>query len=279
MNILRFAFAGVVVCGLSLMCNAQVLKRTTTKIDTIPAGAGSTVSIMGAPVGSIKVSMIAGNDVQISAEIEVQAANEADLAGAAVLTTFIEQDTLGKLAIVSVGRDTRRKFTDAEKKLIKRLVGMPYRIDYVIGVPRYTNVEIDAGIGDIDLDGGEGDHRINAVNSKVNVTIRGGSLAATIAKGGLNIQVPPSGRRGLSIDASVVSGDLSITIPENLSGDIDASVLRTGKVVNEIPNLKPRERKVPFTDRLVQGRAGVGGPSIKLTVGDGSVRLGRWVTR
>jgi hypothetical protein len=279
MKIIKFAFAGVVVCVLAIACSAQVLKRTTYKTDTIPVGAGSTVSILGAPVGSISVSMIAGNDVQIAAEIEVQAANEADLAGAAVLTTFVTQDSLGKVAIVSVGPDSRRKFASEEKKLIKRLKGMPYRIDYVIGVPRYTNVEIDGGVGDISLDVGEGDHRVNAVNAKVDVKIGGGSLATTIGKGELHIQVPPSGRRGLNVDASVVSGEISITIPDNLSGDIDASVLRIGKIVNEINRLKPRDRKVPFSERLVQGRAGVGGPSIKLTVGDGSIRLVPWTEK
>src|SRR3954453_21472746 len=129
MKLVRSAFIGAVVCVLGVMCNAQVLKRTTTKTETVPIGAGSTVSITGAPVGSIKVNVVPGNDVQISAEIEVQAANEADLASAAVLTGYLSQETLGKLAIVSVGRDTRRKFTDVEKKLIKRLAGMPYRID------------------------------------------------------------------------------------------------------------------------------------------------------
>lgn len=279
MKILRSALVGVCVCVLAAVCSAQVLKRTTTKTETIPVGAGSTVSIMGAPIGSVKVNVIQGNDVQISAEIEVQAANEADLAGAAVLTSYLTQESLGKLTIVSVGRDTRRKFSDVEKKLIKRLVGMPYRIDYTIGVPRYTNVEISAGEGDITLEAEEGDHRVNALTGKVNVTVKGGSLAATVAKGELNINVPPSGRRGLNIDASVVSGDLSITIPENLSGEIDASILRNGKIINEIPALKVRDRKLPFTEKLVQARAGAGGPAIKLTVGDGSLWLKRWVQR
>ena len=277
MHLLKSTIAGIVVCMLAGACSAQVLKRTTTKTDTIPLGAGSTVSITGAPVGSVKVNVIQGSDVQISAEIEVQAANEADLAGAALLTGYVTQDSLGKLSIVSVGRDTRRKFTDSEKKLIKRLTGMPYRIDYTISVPRYTNVEISSGEGDVTLDGDEGDHRINALNSNVNVTIKGGSLAATVAKGELHITVPPAGRRGLNIDASVASGNLSIMIPPNLSGDIDASVLRSGKIVNEIPSLKPRDRKLPFTEKLIQARAGVGGPAIKLTVGDGSLWLQPWV--
>jgi hypothetical protein len=277
MKIFRFGLAGVAVCLMGVVCSAQVLNRITTKTDTIPLGAGSTVSITGAPRGSVKVNVIPGNDVQISADIEVEAANEADLAGAAVLTTYLTQDSLGKLAIISVGRDTRRKFTDAEKKLIKRLAGMPYHIDYTIGVPRYTNVEISVGEGDVTLDGDEGDHRINALSSKVNVTIKGGSLAATVAKGELHIKVPPSGRRGLNVDASVVNGNLSITIPENLSGDIDASILRSGKIVNEIPSLKPRDRKVPFSEKFVQTRAGAGGPAIKLTVGDGGLWLERWV--
>ena len=279
MNFVRFAFAGVVVCVLGLICSGQVLKRTTTKTDTIPLGAGSTVSIVGAPNGSIKVSVVSGNAVQITADIEVQAANETDLAGAAVLTTYVTQESLGKVAIVSVGADTRRKFTNEEKKLIKRLSGMPYRIDYTISVPRYTNVEIDGGVGDITLDGDEGDHRINAVSSNVTVKIRGGSLAATIAKGELDINVPPSGRRGLNVDASVVDGKLSITIPQNLNADVDASVLRTGRVDNGIASLKPRERKMPFTDKVVQARAGVGGPEIKLTVGDGSILLQPWTDK
>lgn len=279
MKTIKFAFAGVVVCVLALMSDAQVLKRTTTKTDTVPLGAGSTVSIVGAPVGSIKVTTIPGSDVQITAEIEVQAANESDLAAAAVLTTYLTQESLGKVAIVSVGADSRRKFTNDEKKLIKRLKGMPYRIDYVVGVPRYTNIEINGGIGDITLDGDEGDHRITAADSNANVTVRGGSLVASVARGELHIQVPPSGRRGLNIDASVITGDLSIIVPENLSGDIDASILRTGKVVNNIPKLKVRDRKVPFTEKLVQGRAGVGGPAIKLTVGDGSILLEPWVQK
>ena len=267
----------LVVCLAGIAANAQVLKRTTTKTDVIPLGAGSTVSVIGAPMGSIKVTVIPGNSVQISADIEVQAANEADLAGAGALTTYVTQESLGKLSVVSIGRDSRRKFTDVEKKLIKRLAGMPYRIDYTIGVPRYTNVEISAGQGDVDLEGGEGDHRINALDSKVKVGIQGGSLVATVAKGEMHIQVPPSGRRGLNIDASVVSGNLSMIVPDNLSADIDAIVLRTGKVFQQIPSLKPRDRKVPFTEKLVQARAGVGGPAIKLTVGDGGLWLDRWV--
>jgi len=277
MKLVRSAFVGVVVCLLAAVCSAQTLKRTTTKTDSIPLGAGSTVSITGSPVGSIKVNVIPGTNVEISADIEVQAANETDLAAAAVLTTFVTQESLGSLVIVSVGRDSRRKFTSDEKKLIKRLAGMPYRIDYTIGVPRYTNVEITSGEGDVTFDADEGNHRINAIGGKINVTIKGGSLAATVAKGELHIQVPPSGRRGLNIDASVASGNLSITVPENLSADVDASVLRTGKIYNEIPNLKPRDRKLPFTEKIVQGRAGVGGPAIKLTVGDGGLWLQRWV--
>ncbi|MBV9242819.1 MAG: hypothetical protein JO314_12510 [Acidobacteria bacterium] len=276
MKFIDLVFVVLVIGLLGGVADSQALKRTTTKTDTIALGAGSTVSIAGAPVGSITVTTIAGNNIQISANIEVQAANEEDLAAAAVLTGFVTQDSLGKLSIVSVGADSRRKFTDTEKKLIKRLKGMPYRIDYTIGVPRYSNVEINAGEGDVELSAPEGDHRINALNSKVKVSVPGGSLVTTIAKGELSIELPASGRRGLNIDASVASGDLSIMLPTNVSADIDATILRTGKVTNEITPLKPRDRKVPFTDKLVRATLGVGGPTIKLTVGDGNIRLEPW---
>jgi len=277
MKIFRSALVGVCVCVLAAVCSAQVLKRTTTKTDTIPLGAGSTVSITGAPVGSIKVNVIPGNDIQITAEIEVQAANEADLAGAAAMTTFMTDESLAKVSIISIGRDSRRKFTDAEKKLIKRLAGMPYRIDYTVGVPMYCDVQADAGTGDISITGPEGNHRVTVINGNAWIRVPGGALSVTVGKGSLRIEVPPSGRLGGGIDASVVTGDIDLRIPWNLGADIDASVLRTGRISFETLKLTPRDRKTPFVDKLVIARLATGGPSIKLTTGDGNIQLGHIV--
>ena len=39
------------------------------------------------------------------------------------------------------------------------------------------------------------------------------------------------------------------------------------------PDLKPRDRKVPFTDKVDLAKAGVGGAPLKFTVGDGTLKM------
>jgi hypothetical protein len=62
------------------------------------------------------------------------------------------------------------------------------------------------------------------------------------------------------------------SLPAGFSGDIDADVLRTGKIVNAYEALQSRE-KPGITERTVRARAGAGGPFFKFTVGDGVVNI------
>lgn len=271
MKLNKLAFIAIVMCVMGATCSAQVLKRTTTKTDSIPFGAGSTLSLTGAPVGDVKIGATSANTVEITATIEVRASNESDLAGAAVLTTFVTQETPGNVSIISVGPDSRRRFTNEEKKLIKRLRGMPYRIDYDIGVPKYCSLQIDAGTGDLTVSGVDGTHKINGIDSVARIAVSG-SVSLTLAKGTARIEL--GGGRVSGIDASVASGDITLVRFHSVSADIEAAVLRSGKIVVDDNALKPRDaRKVPFTEKLVQARAGAGGAVIKLTVGDGTISL------
>jgi hypothetical protein len=68
-------------------------------------------------------------------------------------------------------------------------------------------------------------------------------------------------------------GDLTVRLPSNTSASLDALILRTGKIENQLPDLKQRDRKVGFTDQSIMAKAGVGGPDLKFTVGDGTLKL------
>src|SRR5260221_9791673 len=70
----------------------SMLKRTTAKTDRFPFGAGGTVAIVGAPSGSIHVEGWSNNEVEITAEIELQAATEADLSKLAEVTGFTTEE-------------------------------------------------------------------------------------------------------------------------------------------------------------------------------------------
>ena len=81
----------------------QLIKRTTYKSDNLEFGAGGTLSIIGAPNGSIEIEGWQKNEIEISAEIEVQAASETDLARLAEVNGFVLDESAMHVRIISVG--------------------------------------------------------------------------------------------------------------------------------------------------------------------------------
>jgi hypothetical protein len=100
----------------------------------------------------------------------------------------------------------------------------------------------------------------------------GGDVEATLRSGPVVLRIPARNWRGRGISLRLASGDLTIELPAGFSGDIDAEVLRTGRVENNYAGLAPREQ-THSTERSLQGRAGQGGAMLSFTVGDGTLRI------
>ena len=251
----------------------QLIKRTTSKVDKLDFGPGGTVAIAGAPNGTIRVVGGSGNEVSISAEIEMQAATEADLARLALVTTYILEESTGRIGIVTSG--THNKLGDKKlwKKFPKNLMGLPFRIDYTVTVPRYCDLQIDGGKGDVTVSGVEGAIRVNAIESNTRLDLIGGSVTGVIGTGNVDITMPDRSWRGSTIDVQLTKGVLAVRLPSNLSADLDATILRTGTIENAFKTFKPRVRTATFTDHSIVAKAGSGGVAMRFTVGDGTLKL------
>ncbi len=251
----------------------QLLKRTITKTDKFDFGAGGTVAITGAPNGSIRIVGTDKNEIEIVAQIELQAPTEADITGLALVTGFATDEMTGRTGIISFG--TYNKLGDKKlwKKFPKRLMDLPMRIDYVINVPHYCDLEIDGGKGDLSVSGVEGSMRINFLETNADIAVISGATNINVAMGKVNVALGSNGWRGRAAEIMVAKGDLNVKLPTTMSAEIDATILRAGAIENTFPNLKPRNRKVPFTDKSIVAKAGVGGASLKFTVGDGNMKL------
>lgn len=251
----------------------QLLKRTTYKTETVEFGQGGTVSIIGAPVGSISVEGWQKNEVEITAEIEVQAENETDLAQLAAVNTFVlNEATMGRVSIVSVGTNDKDYMKRNAKKFPKKLLSMPFRIDYKIKVPIFTDLEITGNRGDLNLSNVEGAMRISFAETNANLKLSGGTIVATFGKGEVNVEILSRSWRGRNAEIQLASGTLNVLLPLNLNAELDASVLRTGKIENSFAALKPRER-TKFTDKLMYAKVGSSSVRFLFTVGDGTLRL------
>ncbi len=252
--------------------NKPLIKRTNYKTETIEFGVGGTVSIIGAPNGSITVEGWSKNQVEITAEVEMQAPTEADLAELAKVNGFVIDDDFGHIRITSVGTHDKNYLKRVTKKFPKNLLAMPFKIDYVIRVPTYSDINIDGGRGDLNLSNVEGTMRINFLESNARFNLIGGTFFATIGKGDVAVIIPNRSWRGRSADVQVALGTMTVQLPINLNANVDAQVLRGGQIENSLINLKPRDR-AKFTEKTMAAKAGNGGVPLSFTVGDGTLKL------
>ncbi len=251
----------------------SLMKRTTYKTETAEFGQGGTISIVGAPLGSISVEGWQKNEVEITAEIEVEGETEADLSQLAAVTTFvISEVTMGRVSVVSVGTHDKEFMKRNAKKFPKKLLSMPFRIDYKIKVPIFSDLEITGNRGDLNLSSVEGAIKISFAETNANLKLSGGMILATFGKGDVTVELLTRSWRGRNADIQLASGNLNVLFPLNFNAEIDASVLRTGKIENALTTLKPRERS-QFTDKLMYAKSGNGGVRFNFLLGDGILKL------
>jgi len=229
------------------------------------------VTVVGAPRGSIIVEGWSKNEVDLTAEIEVQAATEEDMARMAAVTGFIFDDDSNHLSLITTGIHDKAYLRKADKKFPKTLLSMPWKIDYHLKVPINTDLEINGGTSVINVNGVEGALRVNAPEAQVDLTLTGRSANVIVGGGTINFSVPDRSWRGSGADVQLATGKLNVQLPAGFSGDIDADILRIGKVVNEY-GVEGRER-LSINEKSVHGRAGSGGAYLKFTVGDGEIHI------
>ncbi len=277
-NVLIF---GLVFLSLTIFSFAQtkpLIKRTTYKSEKIEFGAGGTISIIGAPAGSIEIEGWQKNEVEISAEIIMEAETEADLAHLAGVNGFLIDNSSINLRITSVGTHDKRYIKRVAKDFPKKLLGTPFRIDYTIKVPLYSDLNVDGGRGSFSLSGVEGAIIVKYLEADANLKLNGGTVSAIFGGGTIDVTFTNPSWRGRNADIQLAKGAMNVNLPPNLSADLNASVLRTGKIENSYEFLKPRGQ-TKFSEKIINAKAGNGGATLSFTVGDGTLKLSENVIR
>jgi hypothetical protein len=251
-----------------------LLKRTTTRRETRRFAFGGTVTVVGAPRGAVTVEGWSRNEVELVADIELNAPTEADLDQLANVNGFVFDEDLNHLSVLTTGTHDRSYMKKTAKNFPKKLLNLPWKIDYKLRVPVNTDLEINAGYGPVKVTGVEGALRITATESETTLTLTGGLVSTTVTAGVVTLTVPTRSWRGAGAEIRVATGTVNVDLPPGFNGDIDAEILRNGKIVNTHEGLTSRE-KPGITERTVRARAGVGGAFFKFTVGDGTVNIRR----
>ena len=249
-----------------------LLTRTVTRHENAKLLYGGTLSVTGAPAGSITIEGWNRNELEVDASIELQAPTAADLDLLATLNTFIVDADVNHMRILTSGTHDREFMKRTAKNFPKALIGLPWKIDYHIKVPALTDLDIDAGNGPISLSGVEGALHLNALNSDANLSLTGGLVSVLVQTGTVNLRIPARGWHGLGAEFKVASGKLNVELMPGFSADLNAVILRFGAIAIRAPDVKPRERD-SITARSMRARAGNGGATLEFTVGDGTIDI------
>src|ERR1700752_156086 len=252
----------------------QLLTRATTRRETARFSYGGTVTLIAAPRGSVTVEGWQRNEVEVTANIELKAPTEADLDQLAKVNTFVFDEDLNHISILTTGTHDRALMKKSFKNFPKNLLNLPWKIDFRVRVPVNTDLEVNAGHGEVKLSGVEGALRISATESDTGLTLTGGTVQTTVTAGSINFVIPSRSWRGAGADIRIASGTINVDLQPGFSGDIDADILSTGKIVNTYEGLSSRE-KPGITESTVRARAGAGGAYFKFTVGDGPLNIRR----
>jgi hypothetical protein len=249
-----------------------LLRRTTTMHDSLRFAYGGTVTIVGPPAGSLTIEGWQRSEVEVTAEIELQAPTAADLDRLAPLNNVAIDEDANHIRIITTGTHDKKFMKNAAKDFPKSLIGLPWKIDYHIKVPAMTDLSVDSGNGPIKLSGVEGNIRLNALQSDADLSLTGSDVSVLIQTGTVNVSIPARAWHGLIAEIKMATGSLNLELMQGFSADINAEVLRMGEVKNTFPSLEPRTRG-SITQRSVRARAGSGGATLNFTVGDGTIQI------
>jgi hypothetical protein len=249
-----------------------LLVRTTTKHELRRFAFGGTLTLIGAPEGSVTIEGWSRSEVDITAEIQLRADTEADLDLLARVNTIVLDEDMNHIRVLTTGTHDKVFMRSVAKKFPKTLLALPWKVDYRIRVPVLTDLEINAGRGVINLAGVEGNIRLSGTESEANLKVSGGTLSALIAVGKLNLNIPLRSWRGVGAEVRLVAGEITVELPPGFNGDLNAEILRSGQIVDSYGGLEPRE-KPGITPQKISARAGAGGASFQLTVGDGTIYI------
>lgn len=249
-----------------------LLKRTTTRRENCRFSFGGTVTVVGAPRGAVTVEGWSRNEVELVADMEWNGPTEADLDQLVSVNGFVFDEDLNHVSVLTTGTHDREYMKKKAKKFPKNLLNLPWKIDFKLKVPANTDLEINAGYGPVTVSGVEGAVRISATESETALTMTGGLVTTTVTAGVVSLIVPVRSWRGAGAEIRLATGTLNVDLPPGFNGDIDAEILRNGKIVNNHDGLVSRE-KPGITEHTVRARAGAGGAFFKFTVGDGTVNI------
>lgn len=144
--------------------------------------------------------------------------------------------------------------------------GNDVSVDFVVRLPRGVRVTTTTVNGGLEVDGVDAEVVAHTVNGSVLARSSGGPVSARTTNGSLTIRTGNLGRDNL--DYSTTNGAITLEIPDNSNADVELHTVNGGIETDFPLTIEGR-----FSRRSVRGTIGKGGPLVRLSTTNGSIRL------
>lgn len=266
----RRLVAGLLAAGMALATVAGLTgeaqaagKRTTQGEDFEWSGAiarGKTIEIKGVN-GSIMVDPTSGSQVKVTAEKSARRSDPDE-----VTIEVIEHEggvTLCAKYPTPRGDRPNECAPGGGGRMNTR--NNDVAVDFTVQVPAGVGFVGRTVNGDIRAFGLSADAEAFTVNGSVQLSTRGTARATTV-NGSIMAEMGAPG--GEPVEFESVNGGITVTMPAGSGADVSASTVN-GHIETDFP-LTVRGR---FGSRSLHGTIGRGGPELKMTTVNGSIRL------
>jgi hypothetical protein len=152
--------------------------------------------------------------------------------------------------------------------MIERLRSAQWRIDYALRVPRYCDLDLRLGDGNITIKGVEGVVNFNGRRGEVRLEHLGGTVYGAMGEGAAEIVLSERSWRGRGLDLSLGRGEIRLRVPEVYNAELAASA--GAEAIDVRYPLGAREASGA---RSLHTNIGSGGALISLTSVAGKVRV------
>jgi hypothetical protein len=193
------------------------------------------------------------NEIEVHARIQGQGRSLRDA-----------EDAVSEIRVTTAGGQLRATTPDRER-------GRSVSVQFLVYVPRATDLEIATTNGPIHVDDVVGRMSLSAQNGPITLAAVGGDVRARAQNGPLTVELTGTRWSGEGLDAETVNGPVHLLVPRDYNAELETGTVN-GPAYVEFPmtvNIQGR------LTRRIRATLGRGGASVRAVTTNGPLTIGR----
>lgn len=219
--------------------------------------------------GRVRVEPGTGNKLEITAEKRWRRGDPDDVE----ITVRQVGSGRGDVLVCAVWRDTNTRCDEDGYSVRSHFDGWFGRnrngdveVEFVVRLPQGVRVDVRSVNGSIEVDGATSEVLAHTTNGHIDARSSGGPVRATTTNGDLTVRVGALDSHDM--EYRTTNGSITVELPATANADLDMHTTN-GSISSDFPVTM----EGTFSRRNMRGTVGKGGPLIRLSTTNGSIRL------